>query len=112
MRGAALPQAVEIIDGLHFRSSRAPGARRNVKSSRIPGALSGLRPREREKGVSLRERGRRKETERERERERECCLLVLDSVTSKPQWIRYKELDRECVKERRDMRQIDPYHLI
>ncbi len=49
-------------------------------SSRIPVALSGLRPREREEGMSMRERGRRKETERERER--------------------YKELDRECVKER------------
>ncbi len=43
-------------------------ARSNVRSSRIPVALSGLRPREREKGMSLRERGRRKETERERER--------------------------------------------
>jgi hypothetical protein len=86
VRGA-LP--VEIIDRLHdytlnFRSSRAPGAlRRNVSSSRIPGALSGLRPRERKEGVSLRERGRRKETERERER--------------------YEELDRESVKERREI---------
>jgi len=44
-----------------------------------------LRPREREEtGMSLRKRGRRKETERiERER--------------------YKELDRECVKERREI---------
>jgi hypothetical protein len=42
-----------------------------------------LRPREREEGVSLRERGRRKETEKERER--------------------YQELDRECVKERREI---------
>jgi hypothetical protein len=42
-----------------------------------------LRPRERKEGVSLRERGRQKETERERER--------------------YKELDRECVKERREI---------
>ncbi len=58
-------------------------ARSNVKSSRIPGVLSGLRPREREKGMSLRERGSRKERERERER--------------------YKELDRECVKERREI---------
>ena len=49
----------------------------------IPGALSGLRPREREERVSLRERGRRKETDRQRER--------------------YKELDRECVKERREI---------
>jgi hypothetical protein len=58
-------------------------ARRNVRSSRIPGALPGLRPREREEGVCLKERGRRKETERERERN--------------------KELDRECVKERREI---------
>jgi hypothetical protein len=42
-----------------------------------------LRPTEREEGVILRERGRRKETERERER--------------------YKELDRECVKEGREV---------
>ena len=48
------------------------------RSSRIPGALSGLRPRERERGGS--EEGGRKQRERERER--------------------HKELDRECVKER------------
>ncbi len=58
---------------LNFRSSRAR-ARTSVRSARIPGALSGLRRRQREEGkiegASLRERGTRKETDRERERER------------------------------------------
>ena len=31
---------------------------------------------------------RKRERERERERDDKCCLLVLDSVTSTPQWIR------------------------
>ena len=32
-----------------------------------------------------------------RERERECCLLVLNSVTSTPQWIRQPEAAWGCV---------------
>jgi hypothetical protein len=63
----------------------------NFRSSRIPGALSGLRLREREEGVSLRERRRRKETERERG---------------------IRNGQRVCEREERDRRQIDPYHLI
>ena len=70
---------------LNFRSSRAPDA------LRAPGETSGLHgfrthsqvETERKKGGSESEGARKEEVNRERER--------------------YKELDRECVKERREI---------
>jgi len=71
---------------LNFRSSRAPEKRKVFTAVTDSGRTLRVET-ERKRGGSESEAARKTEGNRERERERE----------------RYKELDRECVKERREI---------